>query len=284
MGWLKHINRVTGRIHPSYNLHTTVTGRLSSSGPNAQNLKRDMEDILVAPSGCAIVQADYSQIELRMATYLSQDEWFLDVYTRGGDVHSEKAAQVFGPDFTKEQRVFTKGLNFGLIYGRGVQDILDDPNLPMSRAQAEEFIEEFFDTMPGVLSWIDSVHKFVRETGYVKTVFGRKRMFPLITNRNEDEIYRQAVNTLCQSPASDIMLAALIRLVEMFEDDEEVKVILNIHDSILCECSEHRVMDVGRTMKQVMESTATELMGDQVPFLVEVESGPSKGALKGLEL
>lgn len=280
-GWLKEVSEHDGRIHAYFNLHSTVSGRMACSRPNLQNLRYDLEDIVMSEEGKLLIEADYEQIELKMCALQSEDEWLIETYRKGGDLHTERALQIFGPSFTKEQRVFCKRIHFGLIYGRSARSLAQDSNLPgVDQREAERIVSDFFGRMPGVLAWREAVQKLVRERGYIRSLTRRHRRFPLITWSNEAEVMRQCINFKCQSPASDAMLASLIRLSKEYP---AIDVILSIHDSLLAEMPEADAIPTARIMKRVMEETAAEMYGDVVPLTVGIKIGRRKGSLEEVQ-
>lgn len=267
-----------GRIRTSLLIHGTETGRLSSRKPNLQNISRN-PDALTYPSiqeinvrrafyaedGHVILQADYSQAELRCAAVLSGDPRLLEVYRAGRDLHDEVARTHYGADFTKNQRVAAKTVNFGILYGMGAGKLARQLHIEWKVADA--LIKGWWRQFPDVAKWVSSVHKQTRAQGELMSAAGRKRRFHLITNDNLDHTLKEAVNFHIQSTASDLTLYSLIKLVEM-----GLPVILSVHDSILLEVPEDKADATSALVKEVMESVATELLGDewgQIPFSVD---------------
>jgi len=283
-GWSEQISEHDRRVHAYFQLHGTVSGRLACSRPNLQNLPYDLEELIVAEPGNVLVQTDYSQAELRMMAIQAMDPWLLDVYRRGGDLHTERALQIFGPDYTKEQRVFCKRIHFGLMYGRSIQSIAKDTNLPgVSMKDAEALADGFIGKMPDFVSWRDRTLALTREQGYIESMVGRRRRFPLITYSNQAEMGRQVISFMCQSPASDGMLYALIKVCAQYRDDPDVKIILSVHDSIIAECPVDRAVEVGRTMQAIMEASAKDLFGEVIPLTVDISVGYDKMYMKEVD-
>lgn len=267
-------------VHTNFNLHGTTTGRLSSSSPNLQNITRDdveLRNSFVARDGMQFVYADYSQLELRCLAWLTDDPFLLEVYRQGRDLHGEMAEAIFGPNYTPAQRSLAKRLNFGLVYGRSVEAVAKDGLIELSREEARIIRERFFARMPEVVRWIEEVHQTVHRDHVVVSPLGRRRRFPFIPSEPSKlaEIYRQAVNMIPQSMASDATLMSFIKL-----DEAGWNPILTVHDSILIEVPNEAVEEALREQKRIMESTATELYGDKVPWVAEVGAGTRWGEIK----
>jgi len=267
-----------GKIHTSYMLHGTTTGRLSSS-PNLQNLPRSAKDIkslFVASPGNMFIYADYSQLELRCIAWLSEDPFLLDCYRNGVDLHGAMAEVLFGKGYTPEQRSLAKRLNFGLVYGRSVAALADDGLVVMSKTEAQRIQRLFFDRMPKVSAWIEGIKELVQVQQWVESPLGRRRRFPIIPHdrAGEQEVYRQAVNMIPQSMASDLTTCAFIELDRM-----GLNPLVSVHDSIMCEVSESVAEDAQRTMVDVMQKTGVKLYGDKVPFIAEGSIGKTWGDL-----
>lgn len=267
-----------GHIHTEYLLHGTATGRLSSS-PNLQNLPRDdkvIKKMFVAHPGNTFIYADYSQLELRCIAWLSDDEFLLNCYRNGIDLHGAMAEVLFGAGYTHEQRSLAKRLNFGLVYGRSVAAIADDGLVAMSQEEARRIQKLFFERMPRVVAWIQETKESVQTLQWVESPLGRRRRFPIIPGdrAGEQEVYRQAVNMIPQSMASDITTCAFIKL-----DRLGLNPLLSVHDSITCEVPEDGAEDALKLMTETMESTGAELYGDKVPFTVEGAMGTTWGDL-----
>jgi DNA polymerase-1 len=275
-----------GRVHGSFMVHGTVTGRLASRNPNLQNIPREsrVKDMFVSSPSSVLVMGDYSQAEFRMLGYYSGDEWLLRVFREGRDLHGETATEMFGPNYTKEERVVGKMVNFGLTYGRTPEAMAEDVRLPgMNKARAVAFIQKYFGRMPVAQQWIKDTIKQARAQGYLENAFGRRRRFPLITRANVRDVERQAVNFMCQSTASDITLLSLIRLHELFEtvhSSLDVHILLTVHDSILVECPTINLSKVASVVKTVMEDIPLRTLGPLMPFTVDISYGTRWGSLK----
>lgn len=264
-----------GRIHTSFRLHGTTTGRLASRYPNLQNVTRgsELRNQFVAGPGKLFVQADYAAVELRVQTTLAQDAYMRDVLsdpTR--DIHSEVATQFFGPNFTKEQRVRAKAVVYGLSYGREAASLAAEFGIPVAEAQA--YLNAFFGMIPDTANYLaDLKHRIWHDQDDLVTSFGRKRRFWLITKDNQHDVLKEGYAFLPQSTASDICLTAGGRL----RLDHGLSVRLPVHDSLLVECEEDDARDVAALMSRVMEETAKEVFSDYVPFPVEANIGKRWG-------
>ena len=237
------INPETGRVHTNYNQTVTATGRLSSSAPNLQNIPvrddegREIRRAFIADPGCVFLSADYSQIELRLLADFSHDEIMLDAFRHGKDIHAITAAKIYhkNPDkVTANDRRHAKTANFGIIYGISAFGLSTRLNIP--RAEAKEIIDNYFLTFPTIRKYMsDSVEK-ARETGYVETRMGRKRMLPDINSRNpvvRGYAERNAVNAPIQGTAADIIKVAMVRIHnEMKERGLRSKMIMQVHDEL----------------------------------------------------
>lgn len=276
-----------GRIHGTYNLHGTETGRLSSSDPNMQNIPRDktIKNLIVAEDGYKLVQLDYSQAELRVLAYLSGDEFLTGVYQRDEDLHDAVALQMFGSGFTKEQRVQAKTINFGIAYGRGPASLQD--TFKISITEAKSLIANWFAQMPKVKHWITEQRSKAMSNIVPKTPLGRERHF-VITYEALNHIQNEYVNFPIQSIASDMTMFSLIAIYNWIVENglqEDVRIILSVHDSIVLEVAE----DVEGLVDRVAE-VATEIMRTipqkylencVVPFKADAEVGYAWGALEG---
>jgi len=276
---LSEVVGADGRIHTSFQLHGTMTGRLSSS-PNLQNLPRSAQDIkstFIASPGHTFIYADYSQLELRCIAWLSDDEFLLNCYRNGIDLHSAMAETLFGKNYTKDQRSLAKRLNFGMVYGRSVTAIANDGLVPMSRAEAARIQRLFFERMPRVQQWIYEVRDLVQAQQWVESPLGRRRRFPIIPSDRlgQEEVYRQAVNMIPQSMAADLTTVSFVKL-----DKLGFHPLLSVHDSILCEVDDECAEEALHEMIRIMETTGTELYGDKVPFVAEGSMGKSWGDIK----
>ena len=277
------VNPRTGRVHTSYNQTGTVTGRLSSSNPNLQNipirteLGRQIRKGFIAQEGWLFVAADYSQVELRILAHVSQDPELLDAFDRNQDVHARTAASVYGipiEDVTKEQRAIAKTVNFGLIYGQSAYGLSQQTDLDFD--EAERFIATYFERYPGVRKWLDETRVLAYAQGYVETLLGRRRYFPeLQTTRRayaglRAAAERQAINAPIQGTAADILKIAMIDLdKELKAGALESRMVLQVHDEIVLEVPKNERDEVIRLVRAVMEGAYAL----SVPLKVDTEVG-----------
>lgn len=273
-----------GRVHTNFNLHGTLTGRLSSSDPiNLQNIPRTEEarNAFVATPGYTLVEADLSQAEIRVLAWYCKDPNLIRALSEGGDLHIRTASIMFRKkpeEITKEMRQAAKRLSFATIYGQSVEALARE--LEVTVTEAKELQEQFFSAFPRVREWIKAQQNLALATGVVTTPFKRKRRFEYITRDNKAEVMRQAVNAPIQSVASDITLTALIRMGHKLGNNQSTRLLLTVHDSILLETKEDPI-EVARWVKE--EMTAQVLDGT-VPFDADVKIGPRWGSLKEVDV
>ncbi len=278
------VDPVSGRLHTTLHQAAVATGRLSSSDPNLQNipvrteLGRRIRRAFIAPAGCVLVSADYSQIELRLLAHISGEVRLLEAFRAGGDIHAATAAVIFGVDIkdvSQEQRNAAKVVNYSLIYGKGVYGLASD--LGIDRAEAKAFIDGYFAKYPAVREWMDSGLERARELGYTVTLFGRRRPFGELNSPNRqarEAAERAALNAPLQGTAADICKLAMIRAEKLLNDcDCGARLLLQIHDELLVECPEGEAERVGGILREAMENACEGLLKLQVPLVVEVGSG-----------
>ena len=276
----KMVNPATGRVHTSYSQAVAVTGRLASSDPNLQNIPirtaegRRIRAAFVAPSGCRLVSADYSQIELRIMAHLSNDAGLLDAFARGEDVHRATAAEVFGItpiEVSNEQRRAAKAINFGLIYGMSAFGLAKQ--IDVDRTSAQTYMDRYFARYPGVARYMEETRSAAKERGYVETVFGRCLWLPEIRSSNAGRrqgAERAAINAPMQGTAADLVKLAMI-VVQGWLDKEKLqsKLILQVHDELVLEVPEAELAAVKATLPPLMAGVAKL----SVPLLAEVGVG-----------
>jgi DNA polymerase I-like protein with 3'-5' exonuclease and polymerase domains len=279
-----------GRVHPSYKIHGTATGRLSSSEPNAQNQAGLVLCIFVAPEGKLIVKADYSNIEVRVMAYLSNEQVLIDALESGLNIHDVNTKIMFGideshPDWKNIRRA-AKVFVFGRSYGGSIEGIYREvitqvPEARLTLAKFQEADRRYFEKLGSYRVWCEKQKKQARETRTVMTAFGRKR-FLLGT---EDEIERQALNTPTQGTAGEITEMAIIELHGYLQKHPELdaKMIVTVHDSILCEAAAGQAVQLGKAMKKIMEKKIV-INNRTVSFPVDIEIGPSWGETEKVEL
>ena len=274
----------TGRVHTSYHQATAVTGRLSSTEPNLQNIPvkskegRRIRDAFIAPEGYTMVAADYSQIELRIMAHLSNDEGLLTAFANGVDVHTATAAEVFGvtlDNVEPNMRRSAKAINFGLIYGMSAFGLAKQ--LGIGRGQAQEYVDLYFERYPGVKSYMDNTRADAAEAGYVETIFGRRLYLPDINAKNaprRQHAERTAINAPMQGTAADIIKKAMIKVHAWLATEEfDAQMIMQVHDELVLEVKTEQLEAFSAKLKEIMEDAA-ELA---VPLIVEIGSGINWG-------
>jgi uracil-DNA glycosylase family 4 len=272
----------TFRIHTTYTLHVATTGRLSSRDPNLQNIKKNeaLRRQFVATEGNTFLSGDYSQVEGRVIAVLSGDKYLGDLFRNTErDIFDEISATMYGR-VIKERRTLLKSFFYGLSYGRTAHGIAKDPAFDITLADAEHQLEAFKDLIPGVIEWQEETWQTVQDQGYLETTFGRRRHFPLITNRNKDEVRKEALAFVPQSTASDICLRAFTWMRPELEINygDEGRIRLTIHDAIVTEVLETRVDEMREDMRYHMEMSGNEWALEQnsdVPFQVAFKQGKS---------
>lgn len=275
------------RIRGTFNLHGTETGRLSSTDPNMQNIPRNkfIKNLFVSRDGYKLVQLDYSQAELRVLAYLSDDPWMIQVYVDGNDLHDAVATDMFGPDFDKEQRNMAKTINFGIAYGRGPKSIAQKFNKSMN--EAKEIIAKWFKPMPKVEEWINNRRSMPQRGEPCVTLFGRERHF-VITDEELYHIKNEYINTPVQSIASDCTMFSLIEINKYLKVNKyDARIIASVHDSIILEVvdDEQIINEVSRAATRIMADTPKQYLPNlTVPFRADVETGYRWGELDELEV
>ena len=255
----------TGRIHTSFNQAVAATGRLSSSDPNLQNipirteLGREIRRAFVAAPGHVLISADYSQIELRVLAHMAGESALVDAFRSGEDIHDRTALQLFGPDSglsRHELRSRSKMVNYAVLYGKTSFTLSKDINVPVEAAQ--EFIDAYFRGFPSVRAFIDKMLDDARQSGVVKTIFGRRRLVPNLTSRNyqmKSQAEREAVNMPIQGTAADILKKAMIALhAELPKHGLKTRMILTVHDELLFEAPREEADDAVALVRERMEN------------------------------
>jgi len=275
-----YINAQTGRVHTSFNQTGAATGRLSSSNPNLQNIpvrtKRggEIRRAFVAPPGHLLLTADYSQVELRLLAHFSDDPAFVAAFLRGGDIHRQTAAVIFGvaeADVTGEMRARAKTINFATIYGQGAMAL--SRQLGITVEEAKSFIKQYFERFAGVRAWLDKTVEEARQRGFVETLFGRRRYIPELRDRNFSIRAfgeRTATNSPLQGSAADLIKIAMIRIhAALKAANLRTKMLLQVHDELVFEIPEGERSDAGALVKREMEGVANL----RVPLVVTVGAG-----------
>jgi DNA polymerase-1 len=282
------VNPETGRVHTSYSQTGAVTGRLSSSNPNLQNIPirtaegRRVRNGFLASPGNVLLSVDYSQIELRIVAHMAEDEGMLTAFRQGRDIHATTAAAIYSVPLeavTKEMRRHAKAINFGLIYGMSVFGLTRSTELTL--AESQDFVEAYFKQFPGVKRYLDGIRKLAAEQGYVETLLGRRRYFPMLKNptnvnlKNREE--REAINAPVQGTAADIMKIAMLKIpVALQKAGLSGKMLLQVHDEIVLECPKSELNETARVVQETMQA-AYPL---SIPLLTEARWGPSWGEMQ----
>ena len=284
------VDSKTGRVHTSYSQTGAVTGRLSSSNPNLQNIPirteegRRVRHGFIAAQGNALLSVDYSQIELRIVAHMAQDQAMLDAFRAGQDIHATTAAAIYNvplEQVTKEMRRHAKAINFGLIYGMSAFGLTRSTELTL--AEADEFVKAYFTQFPGVKKYLDGIRKQAAQDGYVETLLGRRRYFPALQSKqnvqmkNREE--REAINAPIQGTAADIMKIAMLHIpTALKKANLRAQMLLQVHDELVLEVPKE---ELEKTCKLVQELMGSAYQLD-IPLLTEARSGASWGEMKVL--
>ena len=282
-GLLKVCTDEDPRVHTTFRQALTMTGRLSSVEPNLQNIPirqaegRELRKFFAAPEGRVLVDADYSQIELRILAALSGDPAMCETFRAGEDIHTMTASQVFGVDVgnvTPEMRKSAKAVNFGIVYG--ISDFSLAGDIGTTRKQAGEYIEKYFAKYPGIREYLDAQIESALKNGYVSTYFGRRRYIPELSAKNKVmQAFgkRVAMNSPIQGTAADIIKLAMIRTEKaLFDSGLDAKLILQVHDELIIECKESDAPAVSEILKREMEGC----MGENFPVPLDVSAACGK--------
>jgi DNA polymerase-1 len=270
----------TGRVHTSYHQAVAATGRLSSSNPNLQNIPvrsdegRKIRQAFIAPEGCKVLAADYSQIELRIMAHLSGDAGLLTAFAQDEDIHKATAAEVFAVSLeqvTNDLRRSAKAINFGLIYGMSAFGLAKQ--LGIGRTQAQEYIDLYFTRYPGVKRYMDATRELAKEQGYVETLRGRRLYLPEIHSKNaarRQYAERTAINAPMQGTAADIIKQAMIATdAWLIQEQAEAKMIMQVHDELVFEVAEAKIDEYSIMIRKLM----TEAVSLKVPLIVDIGVG-----------
>ena len=285
------ISPETKRIHTTFNQTVTATGRLSSTHPNLQNIPvrteegRRIREAFVAPAGYYLVSADYSQIELRLLAHLSGDEALIQAFRSGKDIHAQTASEVFGlplAEVTSEYRNAAKAINFGIVYGISSFGLAKGINL--TRAQAQAYIDSYFERYPKVKAFLDGSVEAGKKQGYVTTLKGRRRYLPDLKSRNfnaRNFAARTAMNSPIQGSAADIIKLAMLHVSKAIQQSGfEAKLLLQVHDELVFEVPQKELDAFAQLIKKEMEG----VMELDVPLIVEVFYGPNWRDVQPLQL
>ena len=288
----EHINPNTKRVHTSFLLAATTTGRLASSDPNLQNIPiksddgKDIRKAFIAEKGFTLISADYNQIEMRILADLAEVKELKKAFSNDEDIHSLTASQVFNVDIKKvdqDMRRKAKAINFGIIYGISQYGLAKQINV--SNHEADEFLNAYFLKFPEIKIYMDNTIKFCRKSGYVNNIFGRRSHFNGINDKNfnvRNFQERAAINAPIQGSASEIMRLAMIRLNKKFESikNNKSKILLQIHDELIFEVPVKEVTNITEIIKDEMTSvTESDLHTFSTPLTVDVNTGDNWGIL-----
>lgn len=286
----------TGRVHARFLQDGTTTGRMSSQNPNLQNIPikteqgRNIRRAFIAERGFRIVAFDYSQIELRVAAFLSGDKKLIEIFQRGGDVHAAVAAQVFGvseAQVDREMRRQAKVINFGILYGMGINALRQ--SLGGSRAEAQKFYNDYFNTFTGLAKYLDRVKAETERRGYTETLFGRRRYFegfrsPLPYIRASAE--RMAINAPIQGTQADIIKLAMIAVDRELKEQnfsEDVHLILQVHDELVYEVRAKKLDEVAARIRKTMETILPLLKTSGIPLSAKASAGENWADMQEIE-
>ena len=283
-----HIHPQTGRVHTSYSLASTSTGRLSSNDPNLQNIPirteegRKLREAFIAEPGHRLISADYSQIELRILAVIADIGALKQAFSRGEDIHAITASEIFetpaaGMDPAIRRRA--KAINFGIIYGISAFGLANQLGIP--QADAQRYIQAYFQKFPGIRGYMESTKQFARENGFVRTMFGRKVHFPGINQKNPAHrafSERAAINAPIQGTAADIIRRAMIRMPDALrEAGLSARMLLQVHDELVFEAPDAEVEATKRLVVKVMENAMAPALTMPVPLTVEAKHGVNWG-------
>ena len=287
------ISKTTGRLHTTFNQTGTTTGRLASQDPNLQNipirteLGQEFRKAFIASPGYKLVSFDYSQLELRIAAHISQDEKMMAAFRRGEDIHTRTAAEIFGvkPEMVdKNMRRDAKVMNFGILYGMGILGFQRASGV--YRERAREFIDKYLKEFSGIARYMDDMKMKARKDGYVSTVFGRRRWFPEIRSSMPQivsQAERMAINMPIQGTAADLVKLAMIKAFEYTHNSgkqDKVFLLLQVHDELLFEVKENSVKNIADKIKDIMENVYKL----DVPLVVDVKSGHNWAEMDELKI
>ncbi|PIT90842.1 hypothetical protein COU17_03560 [Candidatus Kaiserbacteria bacterium CG10_big_fil_rev_8_21_14_0_10_49_17] len=286
-----------GRLHAEFLQAGTTTGRMASQNPNLQNipikseLGRNIRHAFIAEKGYVLLALDYSQIELRVAAFLSGDEKLISIFSSGGDVHQAVAAEVFGvppEQVDKEMRRRAKVINFGILYGMGVNALRVQLGVETTRSEAQHFLNEYFKNFAGLAHYLDEVKARAARLGYTQTHFGRRRYFEGITSsvpfiRAAAE--RMAINAPIQGTQADIIKIAMARIDEYIKKsglEKNVRLLLQVHDELVFEVTNTKVDAVAPEIKKIMENVISPKETHGISFIAEASVGENWGAMERL--
>ncbi|MEI8146845.1 MAG: DNA polymerase I, partial [Alphaproteobacteria bacterium] len=275
-----YMNKTTGRVHTSFSLAATTTGRLSSSDPNIQNIPvrteegRKIRTAFIAAPGMMLVSADYSQIELRLLAHIADIPQLRQAFADGIDIHAMTASEMFGVPVKGMDplvRRRAKAINFGIIYGISAFGLANQ--LGIAREEAGAYIRKYFERFPGIRDYMDATKKFCRDNGYVETIFGRRCHYPAIKSANASErafVERQAINAPIQGSAADIIRRAMVRMEDALSAAKlDARMLLQVHDELVFEVPASEVERAIPVIRQVMVDAPKPALALKVPLVVD---------------
>ncbi len=278
-----YINPTTNRVHTSYAMASTSTGRLASTDPNLQNIPirneegRRIRKAFVAPKGRKLISADYSQIELRLLAHIAEIPALKKAFAEGADIHAMTASEIFSvpvKDMPREIRSRAKAINFGIVYGISAFGLANQ--LGIARGEADDYIKKYFQRFPGIRDYMETTKQFARENGYVETIFGRRVHIREINSKIpgfRGGAERAAINAPIQGAAADIIRRAMIRLPQAFVEAKlSAQMLLQVHDELVFEAPDKDVDKVMKIAKSVMEKAALPAVQISVPLTVEARA------------
>jgi DNA polymerase-1 len=287
------VNPSTGRVHTSFNQTGTVTGRLSSSDPNLQNIPTRSEEgrrirrAFVGGSGRVLLSIDYSQIELRLAAHMAQDPGMIEAFRRGEDIHAATAAAVYEvplEDVTPDMRRHAKAINFGLLYGQTEFGLTRSTD--MTLAEAKKFIDAYFERFAGIRTFIENTKLMASENGYVETLLGRRRYFPELAStarldaNARKRAQREAINSPVQGSAADIMKLAMLHMPQaLTRAGLDSRMLLQVHDELVFECPADDTAATIRAARPVMEG----VLSLSIPLTVDIKQGENWEEMRDAE-
>ena len=281
---INEVNKKTLRIHTSYSMAATSTGRLSSTGPNLQNIPirtdegKKIRNAFISEKGFKLVSLDYSQIELRLLAHIGKVEDLKKAFDQNIDIHKKTASQIFNvelKDVDDDLRRKAKTINYGIIYGISAFGLAKQ--LKIQRSEADLILKEYFKNYKGILSYIDEITNFCKKNGFVKTLFGRKCYIDGINNKNpnfRNFAIRAAINAPIQGSAADIIKKAMINIDKFLEEKKtKSKMILQVHDELLFEMSESEINHLSMDIKKIMENAPLPEVKLDIPLIADIGEG-----------
>jgi DNA polymerase-1 len=281
-----YIHPTTGRVHTSYAMASTSTGRLASSDPNLQNIPvrteegRKIRQAFIAPPGMKLISADYSQIELRLLAHIAGIDALKQAFAKGLDIHAMTASEMFGvpvEGMDPSVRRRAKAINFGIIYGISAFGLAAQLSIPQSEARA--YIETYFQRFPGIRRYMEDTREFARKHGRVETIFGRKIHMPAINDKNPATrgfMERAAINAPIQGSAADVIRRAMVRVTPALKQAGlRARMLLQVHDELIFEAPEEEAAATCALVADVMAKAAEPAIAISVPLTVDARAGHS---------